>query len=338
MLSAESVESGCSNEDSRPEVPHVCEDEEFWFTDGNVILVSGETSFRVHQGVVSRHSEVFRDLFSVPQPENEEKRFGCPVICLSDSPIDLRYLLRVLYDGRKYYLKRREEQLELAEVAALVGLAQKYQIEDLREDGILRLKTCFTDKFDVWEDILNKSQASYSSTLMRFRPTDAIAAVDLAHRTDTLSMLPIALYLCCTLESSYLIRGVTRADGTVERLSPEDLERCLDARTYLLNRNISMNQQIYGATSPSCSDRSRCSIILERASAHRVMNSVGAKAHHVLRSTDEFAESLVRSFSLCRECLALIKSRDLIARRTVWNELPTFFGLTIPDWNRDIDQ
>lgn len=39
-----------------------------WLDDGNVVLVVENTGFRVHRGILSKHSDVFRDMFSVPQP------------------------------------------------------------------------------------------------------------------------------------------------------------------------------------------------------------------------------------------------------------------------------
>ena len=42
-----------------------------WFEDGNIILVpesESQVAFKVHRGVLSRHSEVFQSMFDIPQP------------------------------------------------------------------------------------------------------------------------------------------------------------------------------------------------------------------------------------------------------------------------------
>jgi hypothetical protein len=42
-----------------------------WFEDGNIILVpdsESQIAFKVHRGVLSRHSEVFQSMFDIPQP------------------------------------------------------------------------------------------------------------------------------------------------------------------------------------------------------------------------------------------------------------------------------
>jgi hypothetical protein len=90
---------------------------DFWFNDGNVILVSQNAAFKVHKGQLARHSEVFADVFSLPQPrpllrlagerasavgldgKEEGVIDGCPFVVLQDSPKDVFYFLSALYDG-----------------------------------------------------------------------------------------------------------------------------------------------------------------------------------------------------------------------------------------------
>ena len=72
-------------------------DEEFWFEDGNVILVARDVEFRIYKGLLADHSPVFRDMFSLPQPPapSDGEIPPCPIVHLSDSPEDLRYVLRI---------------------------------------------------------------------------------------------------------------------------------------------------------------------------------------------------------------------------------------------------
>jgi len=70
----------------------VCQD--FWFSDGNVILTAGSFAFKVHRGQLERHAEIFQTVLSIPQPENADS-----TINLWDSPTDVYHLLRALYDG-----------------------------------------------------------------------------------------------------------------------------------------------------------------------------------------------------------------------------------------------
>lgn len=79
-------------------------DAEVWFEDGNAIVVADDTAFKVHRGVLSLHSEVFRDMFSIPPPEDDEALDGCPVVRVSDAASDIRQLLSVMYRGRTYVI------------------------------------------------------------------------------------------------------------------------------------------------------------------------------------------------------------------------------------------
>lgn len=75
-------------------------DEEFWLEDGTVILVARDVDFRVYAGLLAAHSPVLKGLFDQSHPtrkvsSHKGEEFQCPVIHLSDSPEDVRYILRV---------------------------------------------------------------------------------------------------------------------------------------------------------------------------------------------------------------------------------------------------
>lgn len=98
---------------------------EFWFFDGSIVLVAERTMFRVHKAFLARHSVFFRDMFSLPQPQEDpssstkpsnvrpvsgdgasigdggemEEVEGCSTLRLHDSPDDVASLLYALYDG-----------------------------------------------------------------------------------------------------------------------------------------------------------------------------------------------------------------------------------------------
>ena len=77
----------------------ITKDSQVWFKDGNVIFVAQtpSMSFRVHKSILSRHSEVFQDLFSIPQPPTADTIEGCSVVHVSDTSFDFRQFLRVIY-------------------------------------------------------------------------------------------------------------------------------------------------------------------------------------------------------------------------------------------------
>lgn len=75
-------------------------DEEFWYSDGSIVLITGAMAFRVYHGILVSESTIFSDLLSLPQPEDVERIEGCPTVRVTDSTEDLRTLLR-------FWLNRR---------------------------------------------------------------------------------------------------------------------------------------------------------------------------------------------------------------------------------------
>lgn len=75
---------------------------QFWFHDGSVVLQAEDTQFRVHDSVLSLHSEIMKDCFSCPQPEDEPKVEGCPVVHLSDLAKDIENMCALLYAVYRY--------------------------------------------------------------------------------------------------------------------------------------------------------------------------------------------------------------------------------------------
>jgi hypothetical protein len=74
----------------------------YWFDDGNVVLQVESTLFRVHRSILSMHSEVFRGMFSVPQPAATDGDLvdNCPVVQLPDRAVDWTHVLKAFYGGR----------------------------------------------------------------------------------------------------------------------------------------------------------------------------------------------------------------------------------------------
>jgi BTB/POZ domain len=75
-------------------------DEEYYFVDGNVVLVADNVAFRVHKSVLARHSNYFRQLVvQRPVPlEGTDYFDGCLVIRLPDRSFEVSEFLRILYD------------------------------------------------------------------------------------------------------------------------------------------------------------------------------------------------------------------------------------------------
>lgn len=75
---------------------------DFWFRDGNIVVVAQESSFRMYLNILARHSDVPREFLNdealAALPDWSE---NCPVLCTDDKASALAQLLQIIYDGEK---------------------------------------------------------------------------------------------------------------------------------------------------------------------------------------------------------------------------------------------
>lgn len=79
-------------------------EENLWFDDGNIVIVAEYTPFLVHKSVLSAKSEIFRDTFSIPQPQipaETDALDGIPILRLSDRWSDVRKMLTMMYHSER---------------------------------------------------------------------------------------------------------------------------------------------------------------------------------------------------------------------------------------------
>ena len=70
----------------------------YYFNDGSIVLRVENVLFKVHSSILGRHSEVFRGMDELPQPEDCEKVDGCPVVDLQDDVEEFTDTLGAIYD------------------------------------------------------------------------------------------------------------------------------------------------------------------------------------------------------------------------------------------------
>ncbi|PCH43111.1 hypothetical protein WOLCODRAFT_25737 [Wolfiporia cocos MD-104 SS10] len=318
---------------TRPnEIEDLVRDENFWFDDGNVVITSGTIGWKIHKSVLSRSSPAFREFFAVTPTDGIDQRYGCPVVILEDHPDDIRLLLRALYDGR--HLRAAWARFNV--IAAWVRMGAKYRIDDLRDGGLRRLESCFCDNMYQWDLV------SYEPPELRFYGItlhwrDCIATVNLARIANTQSALPLAMYVCCTLDTRTLLNGIEYTRGRVEKLDEADIVRCLDARPkfMVLQQQIVDNLarvERYLDGYPDIGDHAHCMRAFRRiADAIRAGrpsawngDPEGGK-YDVLQSWKPAIEK--EGAGLCELCREKIIAADAEERMKVWLQLPKLLGL-----------
>ncbi|KAL0947784.1 hypothetical protein HGRIS_013858 [Hohenbuehelia grisea] len=131
------------------------EDQDVYYEDGNIVLavkseeedddgsmVQMTTYFRVHQSILAQHSQVFRDMFAVPQPtaaDQDDAYDGLPVVHLHDTPEDLKAFLQCLYDPYFVPDDRYCDKYAQIILGPLV-VATKYECDRLVDRVVARLR------------------------------------------------------------------------------------------------------------------------------------------------------------------------------------------------------
>ncbi|KAL4244415.1 hypothetical protein ABKN59_010190 [Abortiporus biennis] len=113
---------------------------------------AGDIAFRVHGSVLSMHSNVFRDMLGIPKPPNDDYLYdGCPIVPLSDTAEEVLIMLSALYDSISHYEQGRRP-LPFKDVAAMLRLGIKYEIDKLRNESVHRFEECFPKSLSEDED------------------------------------------------------------------------------------------------------------------------------------------------------------------------------------------
>ncbi|KAJ6599459.1 hypothetical protein B0H10DRAFT_722708 [Mycena sp. CBHHK59/15] len=327
---------------------------DLWFCDGNIVIIAGSVAFKVHRGQLRRHSEVFDDLFNIPQPKDQDLFDGCPWVEVYDCPSDVLYFLKALYDG--LYFKTPGAN-DFPAVAAVLRLSTKYLVEHLRQRCMTRLTLDWPSTLSGWDLREQAATDSIGHYAPRTSCPHPILVVDLALDLGLHTLLPAALYdlarygpskiMACT-PAPALSFAFERAPRKPTTLSPAVLfltfrgrER---AQRYLADFVI---RELQGRVpSPECVYLEEdCPSRMCRESFYfimlNVLRSVGGiacgrdadplftlvQAMDMLSRTDFSDGHRHCGLKLCHPCKVDFAAAATRAREEVWNLLPTWFGL-----------
>ncbi|CAL1717210.1 unnamed protein product [Somion occarium] len=290
---------------------------EFWFDDGSIIVLAADVAFRLHKGILSRHSTVFRDMFSVAQPVDSGATLDCsldgvPLVHVSDTREDFESIVSILYDGgvnlREFY-SNGLWPLPFSVVSAFLRLGSNYQIDHLRAEAIHRLRICFPTRLSQYKaeafSNLTSQEAQKHSIPIMMSFSDAIEVIQLAQSFDLADILPSAFYTCAQLPTSQLFDAVSAG-----RLSLRDLQRIIEAFPRLTRVNkFKLSRLIRRATSPTCHHRNLC-----RSLMHEIIEGL-------FDAGPVFDDGVRECFCYDRTWLTTIQASGLCASRNVLQRL-----------------
>ncbi|KAJ7649953.1 hypothetical protein FB45DRAFT_778846 [Roridomyces roridus] len=310
----------------RPDDQEIVRSSEIWHRDGSLVLQAEGKQFRVHWGVLSVHSAFFRDMEGIPQPPDEPKIEGCPVIELSDSAQDLEVVLKSLYNPLFF----TQKALPLSDIAAHIRLGRKYDLKDLLPTMIERLVHENPRTLEAHNMLKNPHTGKYAPTHIQPYKAMWIDILTLARENNIFSVLPCAYMRVVMCHSqTVLFDGVDRPDGTRATLSPSDQRLCTLARLEISKAQWNVGNT-FGwlarlALNPNPGDCLSYSDCMGRKAGF-------FHAHVIKGSLAPFASipHLMDSFHLCEVCTADARLKMTEGQQKMWDMLPSFFGL--PSW------
>ncbi|KAJ7465252.1 hypothetical protein FB451DRAFT_1263058 [Mycena latifolia] len=291
---------------------------EIWYDDGSVILQAESTQCRVHWTVLAQHSSIFNDMRGIPQPPDEPRVEGCPIVRLSDSIQDVEHLLRAVYDP----LFDSADELEFPVVAAIVRLGKKYDFSRLLAAVVARLTAHFPRTLHTY----NSGPATERIVL---DPGLCFDAINLATENGLFALLP-ALYFSALLDvepdaSDEILIGVERADKTTANLSFENQVILLRSQK---QAHLTQAQLLFEWMTPENLPSSVCTSSATCAAQRDNLTHDLFVPLYTLRASLSWNILFEREF--CPECGRAMKFSFKRGARKFWDELPRLFGL--PDW------
>ncbi|TCD70989.1 hypothetical protein EIP91_000487 [Steccherinum ochraceum] len=304
---------------------------DIWFADGSVVLIAENKGFKVYQGILSRHSEVFKDMFALPQPADAESCDGCPVVRMQDTAKDLGTFLSALHDSTARYLNPTKI-LPFDEVSTMLRLGSKYNVESMRADAIRRLKSCFPDKLEDFANSRTRTALYDSDDMTKYYQTSDITIVfhhcrhviKLARSHDLDSMLPAAFYSCAQMT----IQGIVARTGLPYELSDADIVRCLQGRNTL---KLTLRRSLLDAVRQAGLEGSDCQNIVSCTSKKTRM--VEQLCHYDLGPYALLDHGILRrilAIDVCPACIMRCNSTYDAAKQETWTNLRTHFDLPPP--------
>jgi hypothetical protein len=196
------------------------------------------------------------------------------------------------------------------DVAGILRLSHKYDIQNFRRQAIQELKKLFPCTLLDYDSIYPSNDRPASTTV--------VESIILARECNALELLPCALYFACQLHTKAMIKSFAS-------LPRYELENCILARDRLL---VALETQTFSfifnpKLSENCQSQTEC----ERASSRRLRKVISARSHTSPTSFIKCTAWDSVNHFFCSSCDADFRLSHEVAREKAWNELPGYFGL-----------
>ncbi|GJF00091.1 hypothetical protein PsYK624_163700 [Phanerochaete sordida] len=309
---------------------------DLWYRDGNVIVAADGMSFKVHAGILEKHSTVFRELLDDTRPREQPLGVfeGCSVLRVDDHGEDLAEVLQVLYDGGSGGFFDWKKPIEFPHLRKVTLVAIKYNVQHVIREVIARLGYMFPSSFEPSRLKLHHYENAQPWHPVRFSHVgEASTVVVLAraiNQEEPPAFIFMALYHCLGMKADVLRHPDHQDEGW--SLSHEDFVRCMLATDSLVAKCSTVRGCVVDALQkPLCSNES-CRSGVQRLVCDWIQRGMFSD-FDVLRSCDHELRKQAKKHpvhKLCKGCeKTFIRAIDA-ERREVFADLGKTFD--IPNW------
>ncbi|KAK2462905.1 hypothetical protein APHAL10511_005103 [Amanita phalloides] len=299
--------------DSDTTTPKVEEDQinksgEFWFDDGSVIIVVQDKYFRVHQSILSRHSEVFENMFSFPQPSTQEIFEECSLMRLNDDLSDFVDLMKVVYHPFHFDQLPVDADLNtlITFISGILKLSTKYLMRHVRQKCMAVLQSKFPSTIQGCDALLLSKYL--------YPPGAIVRAIPLARENVVPEILPWAYYISTHIATDELLRDPS--------LAWRDKALCLAGKERLweAQKTITHSFLFTFDRSPGCTSVCNQGYQLDRQTWKGLEHL--RQSPHPLEPYTEWV-----SISTCKKCKEQMERQHKLGREKLWELLPGIFDL-----------
>ncbi|KAJ7749696.1 hypothetical protein B0H16DRAFT_869645 [Mycena metata] len=287
-------------------------DADLWFLDGNLIVQSELLSFRIYGGLLANESPIFKDMLSIPQPANEAKIDGCPVVYLHDDPRDLKCFLRALFDYR--FFPPYPAPTDFDTIAGVTRLSKKYEVDGLLRRALVHLASGFPMSVD-----------EYSNPDASWPIIGNLRVLTFARELSIDWILPVAFYRACAGNTIKDILHGERHRGVLYRLAHEDRLLCLEQSQALRGAAAaSVCDFLWNPTTiEGCKDPDGC--IKNRTLFRRHVEDW--RWNKDILPLRLWEEDDWDTLEVCKYCLTAMRVTRRGALLAFWDGLPKRFGI-----------
>ncbi|KAH8828624.1 hypothetical protein DL96DRAFT_1012511 [Flagelloscypha sp. PMI_526] len=294
-----------------------------WFDDGNLILQSNDgIRFKVYRGLLALHSTVFSDMFTLPQPLNQELVESCPFVVLPVSGVELTIFLQLISTQSGSFFES-DSSVSFDQLSVMLRLGKKYNVQRLRHNAVRILCEAYPGTLGAFD----KSSKHLLST------ATALELAWLAFSENVDIVLPILCYISIDLtDLPCLLRDECKKNNGEPLVTSPEFKTFLAAglvSAFVGQSGLTFSwlDSTAGTWVPECATERKCRKAIDKL-AHE---HFGPKDHAAeIGLTCLFSQKWWPPSNLCENCVDEMEDRQEDDRAKFWDALPSFFGL--PPW------